>query len=103
MADRFDIVSPRAYTDRNGEVKTAFTRIGTAWAMKNGNGFSLTFDALPVPSLNDKGALEVRCLMMPPKSDDAQRSGGGYSADKTRRQAPAPSGDDIPFAPEWRG
>jgi hypothetical protein len=73
-ADRWDALSTRSYIDRNGETKTAFTRIGTMFANSKG-GFSLTLDALPTPSLSDKGAIETRILLVVPKPRD--ESGGG--------------------------
>ena len=63
---RMDIVSPR--TGSNG--KTYFTKIGVAFANRSGNGWSLTFEALPLQSLNDKGQLECRALMMEPRERD---------------------------------
>jgi hypothetical protein len=113
MSERMDLLVARPY-EKDGEERTFFTKIGTAWPMKERDGYSLTFDALPLPSMNREGKLETRILMMPPKQDgDApparQQSGsaGGYGAAKdnsTRRpaaQSPAfDSGgmdDDIPF------
>lgn len=62
MSDRLDALTPVPGKDG----KTWFRRIGTAWATKNG-GWSISLDALPLPSINDKGALETRILLMPPK------------------------------------
>lgn len=95
MTERMDILAPVPGKDG----KTYFTRIGTAWATKNG-GWSLVFDALPVARTNDKGTVETRALMMPPKDRDqpAQRGNAGGGA-----PAFDPNSDDIPFAPEWRG
>lgn len=67
MTERMDLLATRSYTS-NGETKTTFTRIGTAW--KNSKGWSLVFDALPVPSINDKGQIETRVLMMAPREKD---------------------------------
>lgn len=74
MTDRYDALAIRNYIDRNGESKTAFTRIGTMFANSKG-GFSLSLDALPTPSLSDKGAIETRILLVVPKPRD--ESGGG--------------------------
>lgn len=63
-----DLLATRSYTTRDGETKNAFTKIGVAFATKNG-GWSLTFEALPLPSINDKGQIETRVLMMPPRQD----------------------------------
>jgi hypothetical protein len=83
MANRYDIVSPREGS--NG--KTYYTKIGTMWPAKNG-GFSLTFDALPIPGLNRDGKLEVRVLAFEPR-DDARPA----------QRAPAHDdlNDDVPF------
>lgn len=112
MADRYELLTVRSYTDTQGEEKKAFTKIGTVWPMKDRDGFSISFDALPVPVLNREGQLETRALMLPPKprEDDQQQrqaerpAGGGYSQDKGSRRiqnAPAfESGgmdDDVPF------
>ena len=96
MTDRFDVLSPRSYVTANGETKSYFVKIGTAWPMQNGNGFSITLDALPLPSLGDQGKLETRVLMMPPKPrDDAPA--------RTTRKGAQPTdfsdlnSDPIPF------
>lgn len=94
MSDYMEITAVTSYTDRDGNQKNQFTRIGTAWPMKNG-GYRLSFNALPVPSLNDKGVIETVALALPPKPKDNQQQsrGGGRSQGNA---------DDIPWAPEWR-
>ena len=84
MATRKDICTPRT----NGD-KTYWSKIGTAWFNDKG-GISLEFDALPIPSLDDKGALRTRAVLFDPKPSSGSAS------------APAPRGDmmvdeDIPF------
>ena len=112
MADRYDLLAARPYIDGQGEEKTYFSKIGTVWPMKDRDGFSITFDALPVPSIKD-GKVETRAIAMPPKPRDGEQpaqqqqqpSGGGYNRDKGARRIPenAPSfepggmDDDIPF------
>lgn len=95
MVERLDAVVAREYTDRDGNKKSSFTKIGAAFAMKNG-GWSLSLDALPLPTMGERG-LETRILLMVPKPrDDAQPAGkqnyaqqsGGNSRDLD---------DDIPF------
>lgn len=81
MNERMDLLSARPYTDKNGEARTAFTRIGTAW--QTTKGWSLTFDALPLPSMNDKGVVETRVLMMPPR--------------EPQQRGPAQADPDAPF------
>ena len=46
-APSFDIVTVRGYTDRTGEERAAYTRIGAAWPREKG-GFRLRLDALPL-------------------------------------------------------
>lgn len=85
MTDRYDAMVPR---ERNG--RTYWTRIGTMFPSKSGNGFQLLLDALPLP---DK---EGRCVisMFEPKPRDGD--GGGYQ----RQQRPVEDdldGDSVPF------
>lgn len=91
MTDRYDAVTARKYKASNGEEKTAFTRIGTMFANRNGDGFNVVLDALPIP--DEKG--QVRILMFVPKErDDRPQSGGGQQ----RRSAPVDDDpDSIPF------
>lgn len=85
MATRKDICTPRT----NGE-KTYWTKVGTAWFNDKG-GISLEFDALPIPTLDDKGQLKVRAMLFDPKSRD-----GGSPAPAADR-GNMMSDDDIPF------
>lgn len=79
MTERLDAVVAREYTDRDGNKKSSFTKIGAAFAMKNG-GWSLSLDALPLPTMGERG-LETRILLMVPKPrDDAPRQSGGGRA-----------------------
>lgn len=41
----YDILSVEDYTDKNGEVKSRFTRVGVAFDNKDGNGQSLIIPA----------------------------------------------------------
>ena len=87
MAKPYDLSTPRAGKDG----KTYWTKIGTMWPMKRG-GFSLVFDALPIPSVNEDGKVEVRAVAFPPKET---QSGGGETP---RGRAPVDDLDsEIPF------
>jgi hypothetical protein len=57
--------------ERNG--KTHWTRIGTMFENRDGNGFNLVFNALPIASLDRDGKIECRVVAFPPRDDD--RSG----------------------------
>ena len=84
MAKRYDLVTPR---ESNG--KTFYTKVGVMWPMDRG-GFSLTFEALPIPSINRDGKLEVRVLAFEPRDDDRPARGGvAPSRDDLN--------DDVPF------
>jgi hypothetical protein len=93
-----DIVTSRQGSDG----KPYWTKIGSAWETKSG-GWSLSFDALPIASMNDQGKLETRALLMVPRDNTAargntpERSGGNG-----RRWEPAGpdegDGDNAPFA-----
>ena len=48
MASRYDLKAISEYQDKaTGERKTRYTKIGVAFATKDGSGFVLRFDALP--------------------------------------------------------
>ena len=50
--------------------KNYYTKIGAMFPWKSGEGFNLTFDALPVPKLNDNGELEILCMVSKPFEED---------------------------------
>jgi hypothetical protein len=83
---RYDLISPRESKDG----KTRWMKVGAAFTRDNG-GFSLVFDALPLP---DKEG-NVRLLMTEPKP--REDAAGGYG----QRQQPARrddmDGGSIPF------
>jgi hypothetical protein len=66
MAQRYDLLTAREY----GDGKTAWTRVGVAFENRDGNGFSLQFEALPLPSIDRDGKLQVRVLMRVPRDRD---------------------------------
>lgn len=83
MADRLDAVVAREYSDRDGNKRTSFTKIGVAFAMKNG-GWSLTLEALPLPTMGERG-LETRILLMVPKPrEDRPQRQASYSEQSGR-------------------
>lgn len=90
MATRKDMMTPRPGKD----AKTFWHRVGTAW--EGDRGISLVFDSLPLPTINDKGQLETRVLLMEPrdKADAPQR---GSAAPPTRGRHDDDLDDDFPF------
>ena len=100
MTTRYDAVAVRRYKDRDGNEKSQFTTIGTAWPMKDKDGFTVRLNAIPAPADG-----EFVILLMPPRQKDDNRSSGQSRADESSgRQAnfSRDLDDDIPFAPEWR-
>lgn len=83
MANRMNIVTPR--TARDG--KTYWTKIGVAFETRD--GWSLSFEALPLSSLNQDGQLECRALLMPPRDDSARPAQRSTARDDLN--------DDVPF------
>ena len=97
MANYYEAVAPREYTDKNtGEQKTSFTRIGVAFPFKEKEGYSIQLDAIPAPQ---EGVYKI--LLVPPKpKDNASQQGSKASyGDVSSGAAAMPAGmdDEIPF------
>jgi hypothetical protein len=87
MTTRYDLCTDRK--DQND--KTHWTKIGVMFPAKNGDGFAIKLEALPLP--NDKGEVWVSAFVPKDKDD---------SAPPARQQAPTRGGrdpldGDIPF------
>lgn len=94
---RLDAMIATDYVTSNGDSKTRWTKIGTAWPAKQGAGFSIVLDALPLPSMSRDGKLECRILLREPlpARDDAPRT---ERAQSSPRRAPVDDDlDQIPF------
>lgn len=85
MADYFEVKTVR---EREGK-DAVWTRVGTMWPARQGDGFSITLDALPLPGPDGS----VRLIISRPKPKDGQQQGGAYSR-KSERSADM---DGIPF------
>jgi len=73
MAERYDLKTARV--DKNG--KTWWTKIGVMFPMKGDkDGFNLSFEALPIPTLNQEGNLEVRVVAWEPYREDKDKVNG---------------------------
>jgi hypothetical protein len=93
MADRYDVLTGQKYTNRDGEEKTFFTKIGTMFRNKTGESFSLELIALPLPDKEGR----VRLLVKEPQPRDGQQQvRRSEPAVAQRRVSDAPD-DDIPF------
>lgn len=89
MSNRLEAFATRPYKDRDGNEKTAYTRIGTAFETRN--GWAIRLDALPLPSMGERG-LETTILLMPPKEDSQPRQQG-----RSAPQFDSPGDDSVPF------
>ena len=87
--ERYDLLTARKVGD-----KTYWTRVGVMFPQRDGRGFRLSFESLPVPQFYD-GKVEVTVMAFPPK-DDA----GGSAAKRTPPATPGALDDDVPFGPE---
>jgi hypothetical protein len=86
-SSRYDVMIARSYTDSQGATKTAWTKIGIAFPMKDREGFDVSLEALPLPTLYN-GKLECKLKLFPPKEREEQPRG----------RQPADLGDEsIPF------
>ena len=93
MANYWEISSPRPGKDG----KTFWCRIGTMFESKNGDGFNIVFDALPLPDKEGRVALIAR----PPRpKDDAPRQSQSYGQQGNRLSDQLD--DAVPFEMEWR-
>ena len=93
---RLDAMIATDYVTSNGDSKTRWTKIGTAWPAKQGAGYSIVLDALPLPSMSRDGKLECRILLREPlpARDDAPRNG----TPARNNRAPVDDLDDsVPF------
>lgn len=88
MTKRYDVCSPRTRKDRDGNPKTYWTKVGSAW--EGDKGISITFDALPIP--DEKG--ECRVSLFEPKP----KEGAASSRVPGSKSTPIDLDDqDVPF------
>jgi len=92
MADRYDAVAVRRYKDRDGNEKSAFTTIGTAFPLRDKDGFMVKLNAVPAPTDG-----EFVVLLMPPKPRDGNRAGGSPRGEQSQQNFSRDVDDDIPF------
>lgn len=99
MADRLDVLLTREYQAGN-ETKTAYTKVGVAFATKNG-GWSVKMEAMPAPV---DGMFSFVLFPPKPREDNGgrQSNGGGQSRQggySGGGHVGADDSDNIPFAP----
>lgn len=85
---RYDATSPREYTDRNGDKKTSWVRVGTAFE-KDGR-ISVLLDAYPLPGPDGT----AKIVLMEPR-DNQRRAPQRQERDNGQSyQRPDDWGDD---------
>jgi hypothetical protein len=92
---RYDVLAPRTYKDRDGNDKTSFTKVGVAFPMKDRDGFKVMLEAIPAPQ---DGVFQL--LMMPPRpreDDQPQQRQPSYGDVKGRIGQSVVIDDEIPF------
>jgi hypothetical protein len=87
----------RSYTNRDGEERTSFTKVGAAFPYRQGDGWMIKFDALPTSTFNQEtGQNECVVHLRPPYDPDAQQGAG-------RGQGRAPARSSYGGASGGRG
>lgn len=88
MTDRMDLISPKTLDSG----KTIFRKVGVAFPRKNGDGWVLQLELIPIP---DKDG-EIRLMMMAPRqtsgaysSGEASLGGGDTGSRRTTARAPS--------------
>ena len=53
MTQRLEAFVTRKYLTRDGEEKTAWTKVGVAFQHSKGQGWNVSLDAMPAPTVKD--------------------------------------------------
>jgi len=93
MTTRYDAVISRK--DKDG--KSRYTKIGAAFPSKQGDGFNIVLDALPMPNAEGQAWIS---LFAPKPREDAEHHDQRPAAEQSRRDSISSGLDDdrdIPF------
>ncbi len=93
MTARYDAVISRK--DKDG--KSRYTKIGAAFPAKQGGGFNIVLDALPMPNAEGQAWIS---LFVPKPREDAEHHDQRPPAEQSRRDpisSGLDDGGDIPF------
>ena len=93
MAQRYDALSTRAYTDRDGNAKTQWVNIGTAFTGNDGS-IRVLLNALPLPGFDRDGKIETVIHLREPRARDEAPRGNGTPASKPVQ---GDIDDEVPF------
>lgn len=102
MANSLNAVAVSQYADANGQIQKSYSTIGRAFETKT--GWIVRLNALPLPSLNEKGIVETVLMLMPPREDNRAQPARATRTQNTGGYSGGGFGDDseIPFMMEWR-
>lgn len=87
MIDRYDALTVRE--DKNG--KAWFTKIGAAFANRNGNGYTIMLDAMPASADG-----QYKIMLREPQQRDGQQSQRGQQG-RPQQSGYDPRDDDATF------
>lgn len=96
MATRLDALTVREYTDRDGNKKASWTKIGSAFETRD--GWNVVLDALPLPAMGDRG-METKIVLKTPRPKEDAPSRTSYDRDdpRTNQRDYRDLDDEIPF------
>lgn len=83
---RYVVCWPNEYTDRNGDTQTDFMRVGSAFPLRENDGFSIELNISPPTA---KPGAPARLVLFPAKREDAgqqQRSNRNNNSNDNRNR-----------------
>lgn len=94
MSSHYNVLMAREYTSKDGQEKSAFTKVGVAFPMKGKDGFQISLEAIPLQTISKTGKLECKLIMMLPLEDGDKQVKQDF---KPKDLNIATGGDSIPF------
>ncbi len=91
--ERMDVCTPRKGKDG----KTRWLRIGAAFPAKQGDGWNIILDALPLPDAEGRCALSLFPLKEDSRQQGSQGEGGSSYRAASRGEGAPDLDDEIPF------
>lgn len=61
-AKQYTVSTPVEYV-KDGETQTMWIRLGTAFKLKDGEGFTLLLNALPLPLVDENGCVQAKLVV----------------------------------------
>ena len=91
MGQRYDACTPRPYKKKDGEEKTYWHKVGTAWKSDKGL-ITVYLDSYPVPDPSKEGKAVI--MLFEPKEESEERR---ESKSSRPRSTSREDDDEIPF------